>query len=384
MGKRKDNKGRVLKTGESQRSNGTYSYRYEDFNGKRRVVYAKILDELRQKEAEIQRNLLDGIDDAGGEITVTELLEKYKSLRRDVKFNSNLTYQTAIKRVTTTPFGHRKIKTVKKSDAIAFFISLHDKGLKQNTISIVHNILRPAFEMAVEDDAIRKNPFKFKLCDIISNDADKREALTKPQQEMYLAFAEDYKHGACYDEIIILLETGLRVSELCGLTKTDLDFERRCIHINKQLCRIGGQPYYVTYPKSESGVRDVPMSDKARQAFFRILRNRKPPKVEKIVDGYGGFLLLNRDGNPKVAMHIQNDMRGMRKAFIELYGNVLPDVTPHILRHTFCSNMAAAGISPKILQMIMGHSDISTTFDIYTHMDYSAIEKEFFEAVEHI
>lgn len=380
MGKRKDSKGRVLKSGESQRQNGSYEYRYTDSRGKRHSVYAPTLDELRKKETEIQKDALDGIDNAAGEITVAELVDRYMSLRRDLKQNSIRAYSTGVNRIHAASFGQRKIKTVKKSDAMAFLISLHDEGLKQNTIGIVHNILRPSFEMAVEDDAIRKNPFKFKLCDIIPNDADKRTALTKSQQELYLSFIRDYGHDNYYEDIEILLQTGLRVSELYGLTRADIDFDKRRIFINKQLCRTADRPYFITEPKTKSGVRCVPMSDRAYIAFRRVLQNRTAPKVEMIVDGHAGFLFLDKDGRPKVGMHLQNYMRLMQKKFIKLYGNVTPNITPHVLRHTFCSNMAAAGIDPKSLQTIMGHSNVSVTYDVYTHVDIETVEKAFFKA----
>jgi len=379
MGKRKDSKGRVLKQGEGQRPNGTYEYRYTDGKGKRQRVYAKTLEELRQKETEIQKDILDGIDNSAGEITVVELVDRYINLRRDLKQNSIRAYGSGINRIKDSSFGQRKIKAIKKSDAMAFLISLHDEGLKQNTIGIIHNVLRPAFEMAVEDDAIRKNPFKFKLCDIIPNDAYARKALTKAQQEIYLAFIRDYGNDNYFDDIEILLCTGLRVSELYGLTRTNIDFEKRRIYVNKQLCRTASRPYFITEPKTKSGVRCVPMSDRTYMAFRRVMQKRTAPKVEMIVDGYTGFLFFDKDGRPKVGMHLQNYMRLMQKKFIKLYGNVLPNITPHMLRHTFCSNMAAAGIDAKSLQTIMGHSNISVTYDVYTHVDIETVEKAFFK-----
>ena len=80
--RRKDNKNRVLKEGESQRQNGTYMYRYTDVRGKRTCVYAKTLEELRAKEQKIQRELLDGIDYAAGEITVLDLLKRYIAFKQ--------------------------------------------------------------------------------------------------------------------------------------------------------------------------------------------------------------------------------------------------------------------------------------------------------------
>lgn len=381
MGKRKDNKGRVLKQGEGQRPNGTYEYRYTDRKGKRQRVYAKTLEELRKKEADIQKDTLDGIDNAAGEITVVQLVDKYMNLRRDLKQNTQRAYGSGINRIKASSFGQRKIKTVKKSDAMSFLISLHDEGLKQNTVSIVHNILRPAFEMAVDDDSIRKNPFKFKLADIIPNDAYKRTALTNAQQKVYLSFVRDYGADNYYDDIEILLNTGLRVSELYGLTKADIDFSNRRIHINKQLCRTAEKPYFITEPKTKSGIRYIPMSDQVYLALHRVLEKRVTPKVEMLVDGYAGFLFLDKDGKPKVGMHLQNYMRLMQRKIEKAYGNSIPRVTPHVLRHTFCSNMAKAGMDAKSLQTVMGHSNISVTYDVYTHLDYESVEKAFFNAV---
>ena len=380
MGMRKDIKVRVLKAVEGQRPNGTFDYRYTDAKGKRRVIYAKTLDELRQKETELQKDILDGIDHDAGEITVVELAEKYMNLRRDLKQNSIRAYQTGLNRIRNSTFGKRRIKTVKKSDAIAYLISFHDQGLKQNTIGIIHNLLRPAFEMAVEDDAIRKNPFKLTLSEYIPDDEKRRESLTKAHQKLYLSFIQEYGNGNYYDDILILLNTGLRVSELYGLTKADIDLNKRYIRIDKQLCRTADKPYFITEPKTKSGFRNIPLTDEVCWAFQRVLENRPRPKVEKIVDGYGGFLFLDKDGKPKVGMHLQNYMRQMQKKLVGQYGKIMPSVTPHVLRHTFCTNMAMAGIDAKSLQTIMGHSNISVTYDIYTHVDYETVERAFFKA----
>lgn len=381
MGKRRDNKNRVLKTGESQRKNGSYAYRYSDITGKRCSVYAKTLDELREKEADIQRDIIDGINSKAGDMTVAELTDRYMKLHRELKKNSIRAYSSAVNKIHASEFGQRRIKSVKPSDAKGWLLSLHDNGLKRNTIDVIRNVLRPAFEMAVDDDAIRKNPFKFKLCDIIPDDARIRNALTKEQQEKYLTFTREHGNGTYFDDIKILLCTGLRVSELYGLTKADIDLDKRRIHINKQLGRTGNEPYFIAEPKTKSGIRYIPLSEEAYEAFRHVLQSRKSPKVEMMVGGCGGFLFLDKNGKPKTAMHLQNYMRGMQKKFAEWYGDGAPQVTPHILRHTFCTNMAEAGMDAKSLQVVMGHSDIGVTFNVYTHIDFDAVERAFQKAV---
>ena len=333
--------------------------------------------ELRRKESDIQRDLADGVDYAAGEITVAELVDRYIKLKRGLKQNSMRAYSSAVNRVHAAPFGQLKIRTVKLSDAKGWFVDLHDSGIKQNTIGVLQSIVRPAFEMGVDDDMIRKNPFKFKLSDVIPNDAFVRDALTKEQQDKYLQFIRDYGHDNYYDDIVILLGTGLRVSELYGLTRSDIDFERRRIYVRHQLCRTAEKPYFITEPKTKSGIRRIPMTDSVYMAFRRVLRDRATPKVEMLVDGHSGFVFLDREGKPKVGMHLQNYMRGMQRKYVKLYGNTLPKVTPHVLRHTFCTNAQQAGLDVKSLQYLMGHSNASVTLDVYTHSNYECVEKAF-------
>ena len=374
--KRKDSKGRVLKDGESQRANGTYDYRYTDIHKKRRCIYAKSLTELRKKEDELRRDMADGIDYAAGDMTVAELVDRYMNLKRGLKQNSLRSYGSAVKRIHADPFGQKPIKTVKLSDAKGWFVFLHDSGIKQNTIGVLQSVVRPAFEMAVDDDIIRKNPFKFKLSDVVPKDAYVRDALTKEQQEKYLQFVQDCG-GNYYDDIVILLGTGLRVSELYGLTRADIDFDRRCIHVRRQLCRTAEKPYFVTPPKTKSGIRNVPMTDAVYMALMRVVKARTAPKVELLVDGHSGFLFLDKSGMPKVAMHLENYMRHVRKKYATQQGTDFPNVTPHVLRHTFCTNAQRAGIDVKSLQYFMGHSNASVTLDVYTHSDYDSAEKAF-------
>lgn len=326
--KRRDQKGRILKTGESQRNDGHYMFRYTDIHKKRRYVYAKTLEELRQKEADIQRDTVDGIDYAAGEMTVIELVTRYMNLKRSLKENSFRAYDSVINRIREDPFGQKQIRHVKLSDAKSWFVSLHDRGYKQNTIGVMQCVVRPAFEMAVDDDILRKNPFKFKLSDVVPRDAYVRTALSREQQEQYLQFFMEYGGGSYYDDVVILLGTGLRVSELYGLTKSDLDFDRRCIHVRRQLSRTANQPYFISSPKTKSGVRTIPMTDTVYMALKRVLKDRASPKVEMLVDGCTGFIFLDKAGKPKVAMHLENFMRGLQRKHPWALGGDFPKVTP--------------------------------------------------------
>ena len=375
IGKRKDNKGRILRKGETQRNNGTYFYRWSDHR-KQHSVYAKTLEELRRKEAEIQRDIADGIDYTAGEQTVAQLVDRYMRLKRNTKTNTLRAYSSPVNRIRADDFGKKRIKDVRKSDAQAWFVQLHDSGLKRNTIGVIKTVLQPAFEMAVDDDVLRKNPFRFNLSELLPDDGLKRVALTDAQQKQYIGFIAEHGSGIYDDDVVILLETGLRVSELYGITVSDIDFEKRLLHVRRQLCRTAEKPYFVCPPKTKHGLRTIPLTTRAIDAFAHAISNRRTPKIEMLIDGCSGFLFLDSYGKPKVAAHLENYMRCMMAKYRKLYHDSMPTVTPHVLRHTFCTNIQEAGLDFRCVQAVMGHSEPDVTM-LYTHLDDDYIVRSF-------
>lgn len=373
MKKRKDNKGRILNKGESQRKDLTYQYRYTDFAGVRHTVYAPTLDKLREKETDIQKNIIDGIDYAAGQITVIELLEKYISLKQGVRYNTKVGYNFALNLVRKEAFGRRKINSVKVSDAKRWFLKLHKDGRGYSTITSVRGVVKPAFQMACDEDAIRKNPFTFKITDVVPNDSESRVALTEEQVTTWMNFIKnDSTYSKYYDEFVVLLGTGMRVSEFCGLTRKELDFENRKIKVDHQLVRERGGKYYVEETKTSSGCRFIPMTDDVYNSLKNILARRPTLLREVSIDGYSGFILLDKDNKPKIALHIEHEMQWAMKKYKKLHpDNPLPKITPHVFRHTFCTNYANAGMDIKNLQYLMGHSDASVTLNVYSHASYN-------------
>lgn len=364
--KRKDNKGRVLRTGESQRSNGSYMYRYTDPNGKRRYIYDKDLNSLREQIKKIEKDLQDGIDFEAGNITVIELLEKYLHQKRNLKKQTKVAYEQILSNIRKHKIANRKVKDIKTSDAKEFYISLHDSGLSRGTISNYRNLLRPAFAMAVEDELIRKNPFETNLS-FIQNDAVTKIALTETQEKLFLKFIEEHKTLKKYYDIdVILFETGLRVGEMVGITTDCIDLKNRTLKIKQQICMgFHGDPF-ISDTKTKSGEREIYISDKAYRSFVNLLQRRKS-FPEKIIDGKGKFLLLS-DTNcgiipaSTIRYHLKTASAKIKKIHPDF-----PEVTPHICRHTFCTKMIDKGIDPKTLQYLMGHANVSITLDRYTH-----------------
>lgn len=378
--KRRDNKGRVLQMGENQLDDGRYAYRYTTPFGQRKTVYSWRLTasdpmpagkrkdkSLREKIKDIEKKLR--LEICCEDITVCELVEKYLMTKTGVKHSTQTGYKFVQNILAKEPFGQRKIASIKTSDAKIFLIKMQEAGRGYSTIHTVRGVLRPAFQMAADDDMIVKNPFQFELHTVVVNDSVKRDALTREQERKFLQFIlEDDHYSQYYDAFYILFKTGLRISEFCGLTIKDIDFRKKVIKVNHQLQRISDMRYICEKTKTENGVREVPMTPDVMDAFKRIIKMRPKPKIEPIVDGYSGFLFLDKNGKPRVALHWEKYFQLSVEKYNNIYRVQLPKITPHVCRHTFCTNMAKSGMNPKVLQYIMGHGDISVTLDTYTHI----------------
>ena len=179
-----------------------------------------------------------------------------------------------------------------------------------------------------------------------------------------------------YDGMLILFKTGLRISEFVGLTMKDLHMKKRKIDVTHQLQRKRDMTYTIEDTKTAAGRRCIPMTDEVYNAFQRILEQRKHPKVEPMVDGLVGFLFLDKNDRPMVALHWEKYFQRVCKKYNSIYKVQLPKITPHVCRHTFCSNMAKSGMNPKTLQYLMGHSDIGVTLNTYTHVGFADVQEE--------
>ena len=388
--KRRDSKNRILRSGESQRKDGRYAYKYIDTTGKPQFVYSWKLEatdstpqgkrdglSLREKEKQIRRDIEDAIIPRGGEMTVLDLVKKYLSQKTGVRHNTEANYNFVLNIIKKEDFGRQRIDRVKLSDAKCWLIKLQQDGRGYSSIHFIRGVVRPAFQMAVDDDLIRKNPFEFQLATVVVNDSVTREAITRKQERAFLEFVKGDKHfSRYYDGIYILFKTGLRISEFVGLTLADLDMKNRKISVNHQLQRKRNMEYIIEDTKTSSGTREIPMTDDVYQCFQRIIANRPKPKTEPMIGGRGGFLYLDKDGKPMVALHWEHYFKHICQKYNSIYKVQMPKVTPHVCRHTFSSNMAKSGMNPKTLQYLMGHSDISVTLNTYTHLGFEDAQAE--------
>ena len=387
---RRDSKRRVLRPGESVRADGKYQYKYH-IDGKPHFVYSWRLEptdklpkgkkpclSLRELEKQVNTDLDILVNIVDGQMTVCELVDRYLKTKTGVRQSTRQGYVTVQGVLTKEPFGKKTIRSVKTSDAKMFLIKLQQEdGKSYSSIHTIRGVLRPAFQMAVDDDILVKNPFGFQLAGVLVNDAVTREVIYKDQMRKFLKFVhDDVAYCKYYEVVYILFHTGMRISEFCGLTLKDIDLEKMTVNIDHQLQRTSDMRYIIETTKTDAGTRVLPITEDVAEMFQAIIEDRNASKVEKDIDGYSGFLFYDDNGMPLVAMHWQHRFNHMVGRYNDIYRVQMPNITPHVCRHTYCSNMAKSGMNPKTLQYLMGHSDISVTMNVYTHIGFDDAEEE--------
>ena len=386
---RKDSKGRVLRKGELERRNGTYSYTYKDKYGERRIVYAKTLQELRKKEESLTKDALDGIDSYSARtVTLNELFDRYIKTKTKLKDTTRANYIYMFDTYVRETFGKLQLSVIKYSDVLSFYEQLLSEKLAINTLEVVHTTIHPAFQMAVNDNIIRTNPsdrIMAKLKEGEPKYKGVRNALTKEQQRAFINHCRNSKkYWRWHPLLTVMLGTGCRVGEIIGLRWEDIDFEKRLISINHTVSdhstldennhRVN--VLKVSTPKTDAGTRLIPMMEKVYDALVeeRDYQSRFGFNTT-VIDGMSGFIFQNRNGSVFRACTINraierirtdyNDQETIDAAKENREPILIPYFTCHHLRHTFCTRFCENEKDMKTIQEIMGHADITTTMDIY-------------------
>ena len=396
---RQDNKGRNLWKGEYQKPSGIYEYRYTDALGKTHSVYSRRLTQtdkaspekqnepwLRELERRIERDRQDGINTALAEkLTLNAFFEDYINNKPGLKQSTRTNYKYMYKKYVSDSLGLKKISQIKYSDILKFYNYLiTDIGFKPRSMEVLHTILHPIFTIAVRDGYIRTNPTDGAMTEIKNShncENGKRHALTEVQQSAfmnYISGSQKYSHWLPL--FTVFLGTGCRVDELIGLRWEDCDFENKLININHNLIyRLqdnGKCEFHITTPKTQAGIRVIPMLNEVKAALLKERKTQEKTGFnETVIDGYRGFIFKNRFGTV-FSPHLIN--RAIDRIIKDYNSDetvkaksenrdplLLPHFTVHNLRHTFCTRFCENETNLKIIQEIMGHSDIKTTMDIY-------------------
>ena len=379
-----------LRTGEYQKSDGHYEYRYTVF-GKTYSVYAKNLETLREKESEIQSlETAKQVKFDSRTTTLNDVFYLWKELKRGLRPNTFQNYCYMYERYVQDGLGRLYIASIKKSDIKRFFNFLADeRRLREGTIEAVQTVLHQVFQIAVDDEWIEKNPSDHAVKELKRShqlDSKKRMALTKAEQDLMLSFLSKNTPNARWHPITaVLLGTGMRVGEATGLRWCDIDFEENMIDVNHTLVYYSNGnhkcKFAINDTKTPASKRLIPMTKPVRDAFLQEKEMQELLGVvcNATIDGYTDFVFLNRFGG----LHTQGTLNKVYKRIIRDCNDaeflksenppvLLPNFSSHTLRHTFTTRLCESGMNIKLIQDILGHSDISTTMDIYTHVTQEA------------
>ena len=361
-----------------------YEYHYKDCFGKARVISSYRLEmtdqlpkgkrsskSLREKEAEINACLENNIDVDGAKLTLLEVVDRYLNFlynRKKLAHNTKVGYNVTVNTLKQYKLGYMEIGKIRPEHCEEWLADMKKK-YRGSSIQTQISLIKRTFEYALEYDYVAKNPFRRITTD--RSDSKKMKALSVEDMNRFLDFCLNDTHSShCYDMLYVLFWSGLRASELCGLTLDNIDMDNRMIVVDKQLQCVN-HTHVVLPTKTMNGERIIPMTDGVYESFQRIIKNRylkgdiEPVCFDEQGNAYEGFVFLaTRSRKTIVRGHVEEYLQNCIKRF----NNANPDnpirkFEPHICRHTFATNMQY--LPPKTLQYILGHGNIATTMDNY-------------------
>ena len=222
-----------------------YEYHYKDAFGKQRVISSYRLEmtdqlpkgkksskSLREKEEELNVLLANNID--GAKLTLLEVVDRYlDSLynRKKLAHNTKVGYKVTVNTLKQYKLGYMEIGKIRPEHCEEWLADMKTK-YRGSSIQTQISLIKRTFEYALDYDYVAKNPFRRITTD--RSDSKKMEALSVEDMSRFLDFCSNDAHSLhCYDMLYILFWTGLRASELCGLTLDNIDMEKRMITVNK-------------------------------------------------------------------------------------------------------------------------------------------------------
>lgn len=361
-----------------------YEYHYTDCVEKKRVISSYRLEEtdqlpkgkkspksLREKEAELTAQLDNNIDIDGAKLTLLEVMDRYLQFlynRKKLAHNTKVGYNVTVNTLKQYKLGYMEIGKIKPEHCEEWLVDMKKK-YRGSSIQTQISLIKRVFEYAIDRDYVIKNPFRRITTD--RSDSKNMEAISIVDMNRFLEFcSKDTNSAHCYDMIYVLFWTGLRASELCGLTLDNIDMSNRLIKVEKQLQCIN-HTHVVLPTKTAKGYRTIPMTDGVYECFERILKNRylkgdiEPVCYDERGNAYEGFVFLaTRSRKTIVRSHVEEYLANCIKRFNNANSdNPIRKFEPHICRHSFATNFQY--LPPKTLQYILGHSKISTTMDNY-------------------
>lgn len=362
MSKRSNGEGTIYK-----RKDGRWCGAYYDEQYNRRYVYGKTQKDVKKKLKEKQESGTVKNKSYTLESWILEFLEKYK--KNELKITTFNSYMILYRRhILDTRLGKMKLDNVKAADLQQFYNDKIKEGCSSKYVRSIEVIINSALDKAFKLRIIAENPNLFTT--IPKKVKYEAKVLTLEEVDRILTKA---KEDALYPIVVTTLYTGLRKGEVMALKWNNVDFVERKIYVKNSLCKVINEipdakgrrhaTYQILEPKTKKSVRTIPMLDEVYEALLEQKRRQDIDK-EKNKDAYDDqdLVFANKVGNYLE----QRQFMTHYHAFLKKYE--ITDIRFHDLRHTFASLLIESDVSMKLVQEILGHSTITTSMDLYTHV----------------
>lgn len=266
------------------------------------------------------------------------------------------------------PFlGHYKINQITSREIQGFYNEMARNDYSKSTISLIHALMTNMFRHAYRLELMEKNPIDLIVLPRGRQKQDRR-ALSKEEQDLLLRYL---KGNDIETLVIFALSTGMRIGEIIGLTWENIDFEKNEVHIREILKKDRNGNFYKDLPKTSKSIRTIPLLPQIIERLneHKKFQNKRRDlgRFQKERKDLGDLVFMKADGSPYTDLYL---CRQLKHIVMEINedGIPFPDLTPHCLRHTFATRALENGISAKVVQELLGHSSVTLTLDLYTHV----------------
>ncbi|MCL2526961.1 MAG: site-specific integrase [Defluviitaleaceae bacterium] len=316
-----------------------------DGKPKRKLIYGKTQKEVKERANELRLQYSMGLE-VDSDITVGEWAKTWlNTYKTNVEYNTHTMYGDTLRLYVIAPLGNLKLKDLKTAHLQKI---VNDNSHKPRTVKIFALTVNQMLEQAVINDLILKNQALGIHLPPVTPKKEKR-ALTAEEFENIKALSLDIK-TRCF--VFLLLYTGMRRGEALAITKDDIDWSRMEISVNKSIIFKVNKSEIKYNPKTKAGLRAIPILAPL-QSILREYVNSIDSQL----------LFVSQDGETMT----KTGYRYMWSKFEKAIGT--KDITAHIFRHNYATLLYNAGVDIKSAQVILGHSSIGITMDIYTHLD---------------
>jgi integrase len=342
---------------------------------KRRFFYGKTRAEVAEKLLKVQNDFRTGIYVEPNKITfgmwLDTWLEEYK--RPQIRPSSYELYKSIINLHIKPTLDNVALQDIRPEHLQTLYNAKYDNGLKDierglsaSSVKRMHTMIKNCLQQAIKNNLIPRNSAEATILPKIKK--SQIQVFTLENQQKFLKALAGERMKAAF---IIALATGIREGELLGLYWNDIDLEQGILSIQRSIRRVqtSGAADKKTAlifqePKTESGKRFIPLPD---AALTGLKEHKKQQVIEKLAAGE----IYENECNLVFCTELGKpiDPRNFRKLFKRILNKAnIPDIQFHALRHTFATRLLELNENPKVVQEILGHADISTTMNVYSHV----------------